>query len=503
MEDVLWTVIIAAPGRVPDAPWDDPAAIRRHIVETLPGTTFNGQVGSFTPSTYAITFTLTDDGGAIEVEATDPRAEQAVLRVVRRTGWQVVDARGQLLEVPGAPVPRPRAAVAPAAAPAERDSRSVLSKAVTVAGLLVAVVASVQWARTFQPATLAQPATASAPAPAAPSTPGAAPEPGSRGRLRQRFRDDPIAAQFVAYVEASLAFRQLHKEPYAWLDPAALAWPLRMTNRLEPIADALLPPAFRTTERDGYRFTFERESCESRPRPGAQPLAIERCISAAYVAIPLAPGKPSFALRTSNWNLRYRDDGVLPGPRDGLAANFDPKQPDGPPPGDVPPAPSVAANATAPPWVAMMWDTWESAVGLRSTQPPPQAAHEDAVAADLRALAAAQRVFAERAGNGHFTDLGRLMQPMTVNGRTASPTLPPWYTEAERHGYRFEFSGTATEDQWTTGLGRDLGPHFSAFRYVAHPADATARTLAIYTDGGIRVATGRVPAPTDPLLRTP
>lgn len=496
---MLWTVIIAAPGRVPDAPWNDPAAIRRHIVETLPGATFNGQVGSFSPSTYAMTFTLTDDGGAIEIEATDPRAEQAVIRVVRRTGWQVVDARGQLLTIPGAAAAPTRPHAAPPADAEGGATGSPLRKAAVVAGLLVTVAASVQWARMFEPATLAPAPGAVASPSTTPTAPAAAPEPGSRGRLRRRFHDDAIAAQFVAYVDASMAFKRFHKEPYTWLDPAALARPLRMTNRLEPIAAALLPPAFLTTERDGYRFTFEDDACDERPRSGAEPLAIDRCASATYVAIPSTPGKPSFAFRTTDWQLRFRDDGVRPGPRDGLAADFDPKHPDGPPPGDAQPAPP-AATSTAPPWVSTMWSTWEAAVGLRPAH-PPEADHERAVAEDLRALAAAQRAYAERGGRGHFAGIARLVQPMTVEGRTLSPTLPPWHASVERHGYRFEFSGTPVEDDWTRGAGRDLGPHFSAFVYVAHPVDPAARTLAVFTDAGIRLATGRVPVPTDPLLR--
>jgi len=402
---VLWTVIIAAPGRVPDAPWNDPAAIRRHIVETLPGATFNGQVGSFSPSTYAMTFTLTDDGGAIEIEATDLRAEQAVNRVVRRTGWQVVDARGQSLTIPGSVAAPNRP---PAAPPADADDGargSLLRKAAVIAGLLVTVAASVQWARMFEPATLAPAPGAVASASTTPTAPAAAPEPGSRGRLRRRFRDDAIAAQFVAYVDASVAFKRIHKEPYTWLDPATLARPLRMTNRLDPIADALLPPAFLTTERDGYHFTFEDDACDERPRSGAEPLAIDRCASATYVAIPSTPGKPSFAFRTTDWQLRFRDDGVRPGPRDGLAADFDPKHPDGPPPGDAQPVPPAATN-TAPPWVSTMWSTWEAAVGLRPAH-PPEADHERPVAEDLRALAAAQRAYAERGGRGQGPEVFR------------------------------------------------------------------------------------------------
>lgn len=496
---MLWTVIISAPGRVPDAPWDDPDAIRRHIVAALPGTTFNGQVGSFSPTTYAMTLTLTDDGGAIEIEATDSRAEQAVIRVVRRTGWQVVDAHGQLLVVPGASPASPRRDEASRVTSHADASSSPFRKGAMVAGFLVLAAGAVQWARTFEPATVAPAPTTAAPASAPPAPPAAAPEPGSRGRLRRRFRDDVIAAQFVAYVDASIAFRRFHKEPYTWLDPEALARPLRTTNRVDPIADALLPSAFLSAERDGYRFTFEDDACDARPRSGAPPLAIDRCASATYVAIPLTPGKPSFAFRTTDWQLRYRDDGVRPGPRDGLAADFDPKHPDGPPPSDTQPAPP-AATSTAPSWVATMWSTWEAAVGLRPTH-PPEADHERVAAEELRALAAAQRAFAERAGHGHFTDIARLVQPTSVDGHTLSPTLPPWYTQPDRHGYRFEFSGTPAETGGPGGAGSDRGAYLSAFLYVAHPADATVRTLAVFTDGGIRVATGRVPVPTDPLLR--
>jgi hypothetical protein len=498
---VLWTVIISAPGRVPDAPWNDPAAIRRHISEALPGTTFDGQVGSFSLSTYAITFTLTDDGGAIEVEATDARAEQAVIRAARNTGWQVLDALGQPLRIPGAATKAARSSVADRARPDAGMTNSPLPNVAMVAGFLVMAAASLYWFRAFEPATVTPPTTGPARVTTTAAMPAAAREPGSRGRLLRRFRDDPVAAQFVAYVDASIAFKRFHKEPYTWLDPAALAWPLRMTNRLDPIADALLPPSFRAEERDGYRFTFENDACGERPMRGAEPLAIDRCASATYVAIPLAPGKPSFAFRATDWQLRFRDDGVVPGPRDALAADFDPTHPDGPPPGELHAAPA-ASPSSAPSWVATMWATWEAAVGLRSTQ-PTEADHEREVVADLRAFAAAERAFAARAGGGHFTDIARLVEPMVIGRRTFSPALPAWHAQLERHGYRFEFTGTPTEDDWTRGVGRDLGPLFSAFQLVAYPDDRAARTLAVLTDGGIRVVTGRVPMPTDPLLQAP
>jgi len=94
----------------------------------------------------------------------------------------------------------------------------------------------------------------------------------------------------------------------------------------------------------------------------------------------------------------------------------------------------------------------------------------------------------------------RLQDHLLVDGRTLPPPLPRSFGTARRHGYRFELIGTPFEDEWTAGAGRSNGPYYATYIYVAHPDDASRRTLAIYPDAAIRVAEGRLPVPTDPVL---
>ncbi len=501
---VRWTLILAEPGHVPIAPWHDPAAVAQHITTILPGTVFDSAgTGRFERRTYAITFHLpAGDPGVLEVEATDPAAEAALLRVAQKAGWGVIDEHGRTpaaADVASAATPQLSAPSRAGAdtPPADRGALAKAGAAVVVA-IAIAVGAGMRWSQLQRDAAVAA-APAAAPAPvAAPAVVA-----GPRGRMTERFRDHPVALQLVEYVEASMKFQKQHGRD-AWVNPAALAWRIRFVGQLDASVEPFLPPAFRSVERDGYRFTFEGRDCGPDPREGpggfVQALELERCRSAVYIAQPVNLGQPSFAFHSEDLRIRFREDAVPPSPGDAVVVDLDPKAP-APAPA---PVTQTAAAPPAPAWVGKMWDTWESAVGAKPPQTlVPRTAQEGPVEADLRAVAAAQKLYARRDGGGHFTDLERLMRPSNRVGQTTAPLLPAAFATLDRHGYRFEFIGTPTSDEWTQGQGKALGPHFGAFVYVAHPPDPKGRTLAIFTDAGIRVATGRVPTAEDRLLGNP
>ncbi len=540
-----WMFVLAEPGQAPPPPWDSEAAVKAHITDVLPGTTFDAQgVGRFIRRTYTIEFHLSHgDPGVMEVAATDAAATSAVLRVAQKAGWRVLDFDT------GAPVALPGEPAAPAATasrpPAASDTGARWKIVGALAGALaLAVVGGVRFVTRVEPpppriVVDTPPPAGAVPVAGADDAPSAPADEGGglldfrlrdkdgklisqeaagemverirgeidgaratlnrRARVLPRYRDHVAVQQILGY----LAVSQHVQERFAsrhWISPTVLASPLRTSSGT--VVAAPLPATYRADVRDGYRYTFQGLGCswEAYDPMRHAGFELQMCIDAVYSAVPIAAGQPSFAYTTSDFRLRYRDDGQMPAAQDAIAADMNPMNPDAPP-GAVSSAPPAEAPPPAPGWVATMFAWFDKATGATPPAPPPTAApYEQPVETELRAFRVAQKTFADRLGRGHFTSVQRLQDHLLVDGRTLPPPLPRAFGAAHRHGYRFELIGTPFEDEWTAGAGRANGPYFEKYVYVAHPEDTSRRTLAIYPDAAIRVAEGRLPVPTDPIL---
>lgn len=540
--------VLAEPGQAPPAPWDNQSAVKAHITDVLPGTTFDAQgVGRFVRRTYTIEFHLSHgDPGVMEVAATDAAAASAVLRVAQKAGWRVLDFDT------GAPVALPGEAPAPAAPaqtpPPATDETSARWKMVgaLLGAVALAVVGGVRFMTRVEPPppriiVETPPPAGAVPVAGADAEPAATPDEGGglldfrlrdkdgrliskeaagafvgqlrdqvdgarasvnrRARILPRFRDHVAVQQILGYLTASEQVQERFVSRH-WISPTVLASPLRANSGI--VVAAPLPVGYRADVRGGYRYTFRGMGCSweaDDPMRGAG-FELQMCINAAYSAEPVEAGQPSFVYTTSDWRLRYRDDGRMPTAQDALAADMNPMNPDTPP-GTVSPAPpaTAAPPAPAPGWVATMFTWFDKATGATPPAPPPTAApHELPVETELRAFRVAQKTFADHLGRGHFTSVQRLQDHLIVGNRTLPPPLPRSFGTARRHGYRFELIGTPFEDEWTAGAGRSNGPYYETYIYVAHPDDTGRRTLAIYPDAAIRVAEGRLPVKTDPIL---
>lgn len=520
-------LVLAEAGQVPSPPWDTPAAVKAHIANVLPGTTFDAQnVGRFVRRTYSIEFHVSDrDLSAMEVAATDPSAESAVWRVAQKAGWTVLDFEtGRPISIPGgAPVADPIAARPVVAPTSETAARWKIAGAL-LAAIAVGAIGVVRWMNTVpEPPTMMSLAPASAPAEddgggifdirlrdkdgkpitaehaatiADALTGRNSPEAARAKRLKRlapAFRENPAVHQILDYVDASLTLQERFQSK-RWISPTALASPMRAHDGLT--VPALLPPAFRADRRDGYLYTFEGSRCswDSDDSMHSFGFEVQLCNDAVYSAVPLVSGTPSFAYFMGSGLLHYRADGRTPTREDAQAADV-PATPATSPASAMPPAP-------APGWVKTMFAWYDLAIGTPTPAPVLVADPvERPVEAELRAFGVAQKLFADLVGRGHFTSVQRLQDHMFVDGRILPPPLPATFATARRHGYRFEFIGTPFEDEWTKGDGSTNGPYHESYIYVAVPDDSSGRTMAIFPDGFIRVATGRQPTTTDPILR--
>ena len=542
-------LVLAEPGQALQAPWDSPAAVKAHIVEQLPGTTFDAQgVGRFVRRTYSITFRLSaTDASVIEIEATGAGAQTAVLRVADKAGWTALDFESGHPLGAATDITHDTSPVAPPPPVTATGADGARWKAVAglAAAVLIAVIGGVRWMRTVDepPARIYI---------ATPDPDGAMPvvgagspaeEPDTGGglldfRLRDKdgtlisaeqanaivgqihgevdaarrrvnrvkrvlpqFRDHTATRAIIGYLEASAQLQERFMSRH-WISPTFLASPIPSTAG--GTLPAPLPVTYRADVRDGYRYTFRGLGCryeaDDPMRAAGYAYDWQMCIDAVYSAVPVTPGQPSFAYSTSDWRLRYRDDGQMPTAADALAADMNPMNPDAPP-GSVSSAPPAVAPPPAPSWVGSMFAWFDKATGANPPAPPPAAEPwERPVEADLRAFRVAQKRFADVIGRGRFTTVQRLQDHLLVDGKTLPPPLPASFGTARRHGYRFELIATPVDDDWTRGDGRANGPYFEKYSYVAHPDDPSRRTLAIFQDAAIRVASGRLPASTDPIL---
>lgn len=533
-----WVLALAAPQAAPAPPWDDPAAVRRHLVETLPGTTFDADgVGRFVRRTYTVTFRMAaGDPSVIEVDATDATAESALLRVAQRAGWQLLDFET------GRPVTT--AGEAPAAPPREVIfvEESGWARAAKAAGLVLFLAAGVWWSLSWQEATkpividtpdpagavpVAGAGRAPAPArglldPTLRSADGVALPPeavaGLRDELQRRadafgrrmsrlktlaprFRDDVVANEMLDYIDGSRAFVERWAASRYWVAPETLATLPPDYGPLPEMRGPLLPPAFAQRERHGYRFTFDGEQCgnETPDRIHLRDLPWQVCRGGVYVAVPIDAGKPSFAFYTRDMRVHYRNDGERPGLDAPTVANTDPSSAD-----ELPTTLGVAepddpnARGLFRTFNAML----DRAFGEGGRVGAIVEAHERQASADLRAFQAAQIAYSASMGIGLYTSLERLMDPNVTEG--APPFLPEYFAQPLRQGYRFSFVGTPLPGDRGRRGDPGTGPGYAAYAYVAMPEGAVPagrRALAIYPDGVIHVTSdGRTPTERDPAI---
>ena len=79
----------------PGQPLGPRAQVAARIVELLPGTVFQGGLGSFRRRSYAIIFRIDgDEPTAVDVQIDHDEGLSAIRRIVEKTGWQVIDPTG-------------------------------------------------------------------------------------------------------------------------------------------------------------------------------------------------------------------------------------------------------------------------------------------------------------------------------------------------------------------------------------------------------------------------
>ena len=79
----------------PGQPLGPRAQVAARIVELLPGTVFQGGLGSFRRRSYAIIFRIDgDEPTGVDVEVDHDEGLSAIRRIVEKTGWQAIDPSG-------------------------------------------------------------------------------------------------------------------------------------------------------------------------------------------------------------------------------------------------------------------------------------------------------------------------------------------------------------------------------------------------------------------------
>jgi hypothetical protein len=100
------------------------AQVAARIVELLPGTVFQGGLGSFRRRSYAVIFRVEgDEPTAVDVEVDHDEGLSALRRIVDKTGWQVIDPSGPyFVDLAGQSQPTPSAAAQPESSGSRRQS---------------------------------------------------------------------------------------------------------------------------------------------------------------------------------------------------------------------------------------------------------------------------------------------------------------------------------------------------------------------------------------------
>lgn len=259
-----------------------------------------------------------------------------------------------------------------------------------------------------------------------------------------------------------------------YIDPALMANP--------EIGGGALPEVFAEPSRGGYRFDFVGRDAAVGYETSVTPYR-----SFVYVAWPEsdAVGQYTFALHSTDRKIHYTTEDRVP-------STLDPTVTDGMPlDGDE----SVREAST--PGLMSRVSAWGTRMRRRFfTSGNDVAAAETRAVNDLRAFAAAEDALFLMLGQRGFASVEALNNPGMLEGVPAmAPLLDEDFTEHERDGYRYTFTGERLTEGGEPRLYRD-------YSYVALPvgdSPAGRRSLAIYPDGVIRVRTDR----TAPLLIDP
>jgi hypothetical protein len=346
---------------------------------------------------------------------------------------------------------------------------------------VLALVASVWWARTGADEYTAPPKT---PAEAMQRVLGSPENFTAFQRYVDGFwrRESLVAAPFrsMRVVHELLLVGEAVESPWGsgfnsgYIDPALMADPA--------IGAGALPEVFAESSRGGYRFDFVGNDPAV-----AYETAVTPYKSFVYVAWPEseAVSQYTFALLSADKKIHYTAEDRVPGP-------LDPTVTDGMPPGGD----ASIAEAKKPGLMSKASAWWTRMRRRFSTSGNDVAGAEARAVKDLREFAAAQDALFLMLGARGFATVEALNDPGILEG---VPELPPLldadFTERERDGYRYTFSG----ERLTQGGEPRL---YGDYSYVAIPVGdgpPGRRSFAIYPDGVVRVRTDR----TAPLLIDP
>jgi hypothetical protein len=259
-----------------------------------------------------------------------------------------------------------------------------------------------------------------------------------------------------------------------YIDPALMGTP--------EIGQGALPEVFAESPRGGYRFDFVGRDPSVSYETSVTPYR-----SFVYVAWPEseAVGPYTFALHSTDRKIHYTTEDRVPSTldptvTDGMPLDGDESVKDGHKPG-------LMGRVSA----------WGTRMRRRFlTSGSDVAAAEARAVNDLRAFAAAEDALFLMLGARGFSSVQALNNPGVLEGVPAmAPLLDEDFTEHERDGYRYTFTGERLTEGGQPRLYRD-------YSYVAVPVGdnpAGRRSFAIYPDGVIRVRTDRTP----PLLIDP
>jgi hypothetical protein len=261
-----------------------------------------------------------------------------------------------------------------------------------------------------------------------------------------------------------------------YIDPALMAVP--------EIGAGALPEVFAESPRGGYRFDFV-----GRDAAIGYETAVTPYRSFVYVAWPEseAVGQYTFALHSADRKVHYTTEDRIP-------SALDPTVTDGMPlDGDE------SVKAANKPGLMSRISAWSTRMRRRFfTSGSDVAAAEARAVSDLRALATAEDALFLMLGARGFASVEALNNPGVLEGVPAmAPLLDQDFTEYERDGYRYTFTGERITEGGEPRLYRD-------YSYVALPvgdSPAGRRSFAIHPDGVVRVRTdGTAPLLIDPPL---
>jgi hypothetical protein len=264
--------------------------------------------------------------------------------------------------------------------------------------------------------------------------------------------------------------------PAGYIDPALMAQP--------EIGQGALPDVFAESPRGGYRFDFIGRDPAISYESSVTPYR-----SFVYIAWPEseAVGQYTFALHSADRRIHYTSENRIP-------STLDPTVTDGMPlDGDE------SVKAATKPGVMSRLAAWATRLQRRFSSSGNDVAGAEARAVgDLRAFAVAQDTLFMMLGARGFASVEALNNPGLLRGvPEIAPLIDADFTESDRDGYRYTFTGERLTQGGQPRLYRD-------YSFVAVPigdGPAGRRSFAVYPDGVVRVRSdGKIPLLIDPPL---